>query len=45
MVFISFSPLAAFPHFTPQLRAWICNAARYYGYDRPVRLACLLTTL
>ena len=27
MMFISFSPLAAFPHITPKLRASICYAA------------------
>ena len=44
MMFISFSPLAAFPRIPPKLRALICYAARN-GYGGPVRLACLLKML
>jgi hypothetical protein len=40
MMFISFSPLAAFPHITPKLRASICYAANRNGHGGPVRLAC-----
>jgi hypothetical protein len=45
MMFISFSPLAAFPRIPPKLRALICYAANRDGYGGPVRLACLLKTL
>jgi len=45
MMFISFSPLAAFPHITPKLRASICYEANSNGYGGPVRLACLLKML
>jgi hypothetical protein len=45
MMFISFSPLAAFPRIPPKLRALICYAAKRNGYGGPVRLACLLKTL
>jgi hypothetical protein len=44
-IFISFSPLAAFPRVTPKLRAALCYAANRNGYGRPVRLACLFKTL
>jgi len=45
MMFISFSPLAAFPRIAPKLRASICYAANRNGHGGPVRLACLLKTL
>jgi hypothetical protein len=35
MMFISFSPLAAFPHITPKLRASICYEANRSGYGGP----------
>jgi len=35
MMFISFSPLAAFPHITPKLRASICYEANRDGYGGP----------